>query len=143
MANQTDDQIREVFTDIDYTQGIRKEIVGGIKEEAIRNKDPELLRTTMQALDGMDRVSLGRLKINEKAKANETNANEAAALAAYLVSLGTKEARAARRNKDGKSNVGGTKLPEGRRPTYDKSQTDTAPTGENTTEFAARMSGKG
>ena len=143
MANQTDDQIRDVFTDIDYTQGKRREITEVFLPEGLRNKDPEMAKVAMQALDGMDRVSLGKLKINEKAKANETNANEAAALAAYLVSLGTKEARAARRNKDGKSNVGGTKLPEGRRPTYDKSQTDTAPTGENTTEFAARMSGKG
>jgi hypothetical protein len=134
----TPEKIEESFQDLDFTQGIRRRIVDGIASKAIEDKDPEMLRTTMQALDGMDKVSMGRLKLNEKAKENETRQDEAAAMAQYLVTLSD------RRQKEGKPEVGhnetaNRRLPESNRPTYDPSVRDSAAGSENTSEFTERV----
>lgn len=138
MSGLTPEQVEQNFQDLDYTQGIRRQIVNGIATEAIANKDPEMLRTTMQALDGMDKVSIGRLKINEKGKENETRADEAAAMAQYLVTLQE------RRQKDGRpepthNETASRRLPDDRRPAYDPSIRDAAAGSENTTEFTERV----
>lgn len=138
MAALTPEKVEQSFQDLDYTQGIRRRIVDGIADAAISDKDPEMLRTTMQALDGMDKVSLGRLKINEKSKENETKQNEAEALAKYLVTLSD------RRTNDGQperqySDVPDQVLPANRRPKYDESVRDATAGSENTSEFTARI----
>lgn len=141
MSAVTPEQVEQSFQDLDYTQNLRRQIVEGISKQAIDNKDPELLQRTMQALDGMDKQSLGKLKINEKAKENETRADEAAAMAQYLVTLSD------RRQKEGKPEVShndtvGRKLPDERRPTYDPSVRDSAAGSENTSEFTERIEGQ-
>lgn len=141
MSAVTPEHVEQSFVDLDFTQGIRRQIVEGISKQAIDNKDPELLQRTMQALDGMDKQSLGKLKLNEKAKENETRADEAAAMAQYLVTLSD------RRQKEGRPEVGhnetvGRKLPEALRPAYDPSVRDSAAGSENTSEFTERVEGQ-
>lgn len=138
MSAVTPEQVEQSFQDLDFTQTIRRQIVDGISKQAIDNKDPELLQRTMQALDGMDKQSLGKLKINEKAKENETRADEAAAMAQYLVTLSE------RRQKEGlpetgHSEVVSRKLPDALRPSYDPAVRDAAPGSENTAEFTERV----
>jgi hypothetical protein len=141
VAEMSPDQIEQNFVDLDFTQGIRKKIVNAITDKAISDKDPEMLDKTFKALDGMDKVSLGRLKLNEKAKENQTNQDEAAALAQYLMSL------SARRQKEeptdtGRNDVLDRKLPEGLRPAYDPSIRESTAIFENTAEFTERVEGK-
>ena len=138
MSAVTPEQVEQSFQDLDYTQSIRRQIVEGISKQAIDNKDPELLQRTMQALDGMDKQSLGKLKVNEKAKENETRADEAAAMAQYLVTLSD------RRQREGKPEVQqnetvGRKLPAESRPAYDPSIRDASAGNENTAEFTERV----
>ncbi|BAQ02573.2 hypothetical protein [Ralstonia phage RSL2] len=141
MSALTPEKIEESFQDLDYTNGVRKQIVSALLPDALTSKDPELARTVMQGLDGIDKVSLGRLKLNEKAKENETRADEAAAMAQYLVTLSD------RRQKEGRPEVShndtaGRKLPDERRPTYDPSVRDSAAGSENTSEFTERIEGQ-
>lgn len=141
MSSLTPEKIEESFQDLDYTTGIRKQIVTALLPDALGSKDPELARTVMQGLDGIDKVALGRLKLNEKAKENETRADEAAAMAQYLVTLSD------RRQKEGRPEVShnetvGRKLPEDRRPAYDPSVRDSAAGSENTSEFTERIEGE-
>lgn len=138
MSGLTPEQVEQNFEDLDFTQGIRRQIVNGISTEAIKNKDPELLRTTMQALDGMDKVSLGRLKINEKGKENETRADEAAAMAQYLVTLADRR-QAEGRPEISHNDTANRKLPDAHRPAYDPSIRDAAASSENTSEFTERV----
>lgn len=140
MAEQTEDDIKKSFAGLDYTQEQRRKITDGVLDEAVRNKDPEMLRTAMQALDGMDRVNLGRLKLNEKAKENQSSAKEAEALSGLLIHLAENKSKGSHRSPGGVSSVRGTKLPDSQRPTYDPSIRDSKPTGENTNEFKERMS---
>lgn len=138
MSEVTPAQVEESFADLDYTQGIRRQIVAGISKQAIDNKDPELLQRTMQALDGMDKQSLGKLKINEKAKENETRADEATAMSQFLVTL------ADRRQKGGVPEIqhnetANRRLPDEQRPAYDPSVRDGAAGSETTSEFTERV----
>jgi hypothetical protein len=138
MAEQTPDEIRKSFQDLDYTQDKRRKIADAITDKAIENQDTEMLGLAMKALDGMDKQSLGKLKINEKSKENESRANEAEALSNYLVTLSD------RRTARGKpepthSDVPGKKLPEDRRPAYDASIRDASAGNENTAEFTSRV----
>jgi hypothetical protein len=138
----TPEKIEESFQDLDYTTGVRKQIVAALLPDALGSKDPELARTVMQGLDGIDKVALGRLKLNEKSKENETRADEAAAMAQYLVTLSD------RRQREGKPDVShnetaGRKLPDERRPSYDPSVRDSAAGSENTSEFTERVEGQG
>uniref|UniRef100_A0AAU7PFI0 Terminase small subunit n=1 Tax=Burkholderia phage vB_BgluM-SURPRISE13 TaxID=3159457 RepID=A0AAU7PFI0_9VIRU len=140
MSGLTPEQIEANFQDLDYTTGIRKQIVAALLPDALGSKDPELARTVMQGLDGIDKVSLGRLKLNEKARENETRADEAAAMAQYLVTL------ADRRQKEGRPEVthnetANRKLPADSRPAYDPSIRDAAAGSENTAEFTERVEG--
>ncbi|BAS04840.2 hypothetical protein [Ralstonia phage RSF1] len=134
----TPEKIEESFQDLDYTTGVRKQIVTALLPDALGSKDPELARTVMQGLDGIDKVALGRLKLNEKAKENETRADEAAAMAQYLVTLSD------RRQREGKPEVqqnetAGRKLPAESRPAYDPSIRDASAGNENTAEFTERV----
>jgi hypothetical protein len=140
MAGQTPEKIQEAFVDLDYTQDIRRKIVTGIASKAISDGDPEMLDKTMKALDGMDKQSLGKLKLNEKDKENQTNASNSEALAKYLVSLSDRRSTSSKPEIVG-SDVPGQKLPEGRRPSYDSSIRDATAGTENTAEFTSRVEG--
>lgn len=140
MASQTPEQIVQNFQDLDYTQGIRKQIVEGIAAKAIADKDPEMLDKTMKALDGMDKQSLGKLKINEKEKENQTKENESAALAEFLVTLADRRSDRGLPQR-GQSDVTNRELPVAKRPTYDPSIRDAVAGSETTAEFNARMEG--
>jgi hypothetical protein len=140
VSGQTPEAIEQSFQDLDYTQGIRRQIVAGIASKAIANEDPEMLDKTMKALDGMDKQSLGKLKINEKAKENETKAGEAEALAKYLVTLSDRRAGSGKPEMQD-SDIPGRKLPDARRPNYDPSIRDATAGTENTAEFTARIEG--
>lgn len=138
MSDQTPEQIEKSFSDLDHTQGIRRRILDKIADKAIENEDPEMIELTLKTSADMDKVSLGRLKINEKSKANETKQNEAEALAKYLVTLSD------RRTSDGRpepqwSDVPNQALPANRRPKYDDSVRDASSGSENTAEFTARI----
>lgn len=138
MSTVTPEQVEQSFQDLDFTQGIRRQIVDGISKQAIDNKDPELLQRTMQALDGMDKQSLGKLKVNEKAKENETRADEAAAMAQYLITLNERRQRG-ESPQTGQNAVMDRKLPESMRPAYDPSIRDAAASPENAGEFVERV----
>lgn len=140
MADQTPEQLEEAFRDLDFTQGIRRRIVNGIADKAIGDSDPEMLDKTMKALDGMDKQSLGKLKLNEKAKENATAAAETEALSSYLVALSNKRATQGTPEPT-HSDVPQQKLPESRRPNYDPSIRDKVAGSENTAEFTARIEG--
>lgn len=143
MADQSDDDISKNYERLDYTQTRRQQIADSIIDEAVKNKDGEMLRTALQTLDGMDRASLGRLKVNEKAKENKTSAQEAEILSGVITRLAERRASPLNDKTKGTSAVRGTKLPDKQRPAYDPSMRDAAPTGENTNDFRSRMEGGG
>lgn len=142
--NQTPEQIQKNFEDLDYTQGIRRELIGELLPDA-KKKDYDAVAATSKLLDGMDKVSTGRLKINEKSKENATRADESAAMAQFLVSLSDRRQRGEGVGQGAASYnpVVDTKLPEGRRPAYDKSVLDRQASGENSQEFQTRMETQG
>lgn len=142
--SQTPEQIQKNFEDLDYTQGIRRELIGELLPEA-KKKDYDAVAATAKLLDGMDKVSVGRLKINEKSKENATRADESAAMAQFLVSLSDRRQRG-----EGTGQGAATynpvldkKLPDDRRPAYDKSVLDRQASNENSQEFQARMENAG
>lgn len=137
------EDIKQNFTDLDYTQGIRKQLIEVVKVDALK-KDPDAIAATAKLLDGMDKVSIGRLRINEKDKENSTHADEAAAMAQFLLGLSGKRQRGEGPGTTrGVSEVPGSKLPESKRPNYDKSILDTSNSGETAGEFKERMDRKG
>lgn len=141
MAEQTPQQLEKNYTDMDYTQSQRQRIADKIINKAIDNEDPEMLNVAMKALDGMDKNSLGRLKINQKQQENNNSAASTEALAGVVLALSDRRTNRGRPAVSS-SAVPGTKLPEGRRPAYDKSIRDTTPGTENTTEFTTRVEAK-
>lgn len=140
MASQTPEQIVQNFQDLDFTQGIRKQIIEAVLPDAIKNKDPEMLDKAMKAVDGMDKQTLGKLKINEKEKENQTKENESAALAGFLVTLADRRSDRVLPQR-GQSDVTNRNLPDAKRPQYDPSIRDAVPGNETTAEFNARMEG--
>lgn len=140
MAGQTEEQLQACFEEMDYTQRGRRRIADKILEKAIDNEDPEMLDKAMKALDGMDKNSLGRLKLNQKEQENKTAASNGEAMAALIIELSNKRTGGGRSS--GPSVVPGTKLPESRRPKYDDSIRDKTSGTENTREFNDRVEGK-
>ena len=141
MASQTPEEIKDCFDDLDFTKRLRRQIVDGISAKAITDRDPEMLRTTMQALDGIDKVAIGRLRLNEKDKENATAASEAEALSRYLVHLSSNNNTPREAPTTG-NDTRDQKLPSEHRPDYDPTMRDTAPTGENTSDFKDRVEKK-
>lgn len=135
----TPEQIEEQFAALDFTQGKRRQFVDKTFDKALNNEDPEMLTLNFKVMADSDKVSLGRLKINEKEKENQTRADESDAMAKYLVSLSERRQAGGLPEATGHSNVIGSKLPAEHRPTYDPSVRDAAPGSENTTEFSRRM----
>lgn len=140
MAGQTEEQLQTCFEEMDYTQRGRRRIADKILEKAIDNEDPEMLDKAMKALDGMDKNSLGRLKLNQKDQENKTNASNGEAMASLIIELSNQRTNGRRNNAP--SNVGNTKLPDDRRPKYDDSVRDKTSGTENTREFNDRIEGK-
>lgn len=139
MADQTPDQIIQNFQDLDFTRDIRKQIITAALPEAVgSDKNPEMMDKVLKAADGIDKQALGKLKLNEKAKENQTRENESEALAAYLVSLSNNRTSGGP-PKRGASAVAGRELPAQQRPAYDSSIRDQTAGDENTSEFKQRM----
>lgn len=138
MADQTPEQIEKSFQDLDYTQGIRRQVVEGISKQAIENKDPELLSRLGQALDGMDKQSLGKLKINEKAKENQTRADEAGAMSNFLLALSERRRSQGKPEMQAGAQVS-RELPSEMRPDYDPQIRDASNVVETNAEFTSRM----
>lgn len=138
MSGQTPEQLEKSYTDLDYTQDKRRQIADKIIAKAIENEDPEMLTQGMKALDGMDKNSLGRLKLNQKENENKTNNNTNEVMSSLLIELANRRTNGGRREVVG-SSVPGSKLPESRRPKYDPSVRDASAGSENTNDFTARV----
>lgn len=141
MSDEVVDQTQARHAELDYTNDRRRKIADKILDKAIANEDPEMLNVAMKALDGIDKNSLGRMKIKAKDDANKNEESKGKQMAEVLVLLN--ERRTSRpRPVRGTSDVPGSKLPENRRPTYDPSIRDASAGAENTREFTTRIEGK-
>lgn len=70
---------------LDYTLGVRRQIVEKHLQATNFAADPEAQKLVLQSLDGMDRVALGRKRINADVEQNQTNAKMQALVATVLM----------------------------------------------------------
>lgn len=80
--DMTEDQV------LTYTRGKRMELADKLTVNGAPT-DKEQATVLLQTLDGLDRSSLGRLKIRAEEKANQNNANSAAIIARVLSEIGS------------------------------------------------------
>lgn len=140
MSEEVKDQTQLRNDELDYTNDRRRKIADRILDKAIANEDPEMLSVAMKALDGIDKNSLGRMKIKAKDDANKTEEQNGKQMAEVLLALAERRVNRPPPERTG-SNVPGSKLPENRRPTYDDSIRDANAGTENTGEFTTRIEG--
>jgi len=91
-ANQEVEVVGPVDADeavLDYTQGIRKQIVGALVEDLNNIKDPKIVSTISQVLDGMDRQALGKMKIRVEEQQAQSQEGMAANIAEILKQMGS------------------------------------------------------
>ncbi|BDD79567.1 hypothetical protein [Burkholderia phage FLC9] len=74
---------------LDYTQGMRKQIVGELTKELNNLKDPKIVSTISQVLDGMDRQALGKMKIRVEEQQTQNQEGMAANIAELLRQMGS------------------------------------------------------
>lgn len=73
--------------DLNRTRQVRSEIITEMTKEGIKVDDPEKLRLLLTVLTDSDRSSLSRMKIKSEDKNNANNANSAAVIAKFLMSV--------------------------------------------------------
>ena len=74
---------------LEYTQGIRKRIVTELVASNDNLKDPKIIGTIGQMLDGMDRQALGKMKIKVEEQQASTQEGMAANVAELLRQMGS------------------------------------------------------
>lgn len=84
MNNQNEPALEEEDSIFAYTNERRKHIVTTLMKEDMALKDPAYAKIVLQALDGLDKVALGRKRIKVDEKIN-TNQEMAAGLIARLL----------------------------------------------------------
>jgi hypothetical protein len=74
---------------LDYTQGIRKQIVTSLVKDLENLQDPKVINTLNQTLDGMDRQALGKMKIRVEEQQTQNQEGMAANIAELLRQMGS------------------------------------------------------
>ena len=81
--------------DLAYTQGMRRQLIGKMTENGKMPEDTKDRSILLQALDGMDRQSLTKIKIKSDEGMNSTKALAAETLANLFMNAGLKKSRQA------------------------------------------------
>jgi hypothetical protein len=74
---------------LDYTQGMRKQIVGVLAKNLENLADPKIVGTISQVLDGMDRQALGKMKLRVEEQQVMNQEGMAANIAEILRQMGS------------------------------------------------------
>jgi hypothetical protein len=74
---------------LDYTQGMRKQIVGVLAKNLENLADPKIVGTISQVLDGMDRQALGKMKLRVEEAQVMNQEGMAANIAEILRQMGS------------------------------------------------------
>jgi hypothetical protein len=74
---------------LEYTQGIRKQIVTELVKKNENLQDPDCINTISKVLDGMDRQALGKMKIRVEEKQATNQEGMAANIAELLRQMGS------------------------------------------------------
>lgn len=75
---------------LDYTQGIRRQLVEVLVKKTDNLQDPKIIGTIGSLLDGMDRQALGKMKIRVEEQQNMNQEGMAANVAEILKQMGSK-----------------------------------------------------
>lgn len=74
---------------LDYTQTMRKQIVGSLTKNLENLADPKIVSTISQVLDGMDRQALGKMKIRVEEQQTMNQGAMSANIAEILKQMGS------------------------------------------------------
>jgi hypothetical protein len=91
-ADQVTEVVGPVDADeavLDYTQGMRKQIVGVLAKDLQNLADPKIVGTIAQVLDGMDRQALGKMKLRVEEAQVMNQEGMAANIAEILRQMGS------------------------------------------------------
>lgn len=91
-ADQVTEVVGPVDADeavLDYTQVMRKQIVGVLAQDLKNLADPKIVSTISQVLDGMDRQALGKMKLRVEEAQVMNQEGMAANIAEILRQMGS------------------------------------------------------